>query len=163
MLGFEAEQDDRVGSIEEHGEARFHGHGVDVLHAGGETRHLYVLAAHLPCHVGQVGDGGDDLQLFGCPERSRHRQQHGRQQRRRETSHGDPPHRFVKPWTWLPRMTVHCRKNWLSCCPGSSSRGYWKRSRWNSDAQKVRYGEYDTDGAPHASSMFCTYWKRKPG
>src|SRR5207253_11066758 len=123
---------------------RLHRHGVDVLDARGDARDLDQVAADVPGHVGQIGDGGDHLDL-----RVSRRQRGGAEQgeddeRNRETLHVDSPwtQRSLKLWTWLPRMTVDCMKNWFSWGPGCSRRVYWSRRRLYSDSHSVRLGEY---------------------
>src|SRR6185369_5978231 len=133
---------------------------MDVLDAGGDARHVDVVAAHLARHVGQVGDRGDDLQLVGS-QRARC-ERAGESQCGENSCHGDAPHRSLKLWTWLPRMTVHWTKNSFSCSPGDSRRVYCSRSRWNSDAQIVKYGEY-ASVSPTPGLVSCTHSKRNPG
>ena len=143
VLGLEAEQHDDVGAVEQDGEARLHRHGVDVLDAGGEARHLDEVAADVAGHVGEVGNGRDDLDLVAARRRARRRATAQRDERARVAM------RFMAALLsgrgsrarGCRGSTVHCRKNWFSWLPGASRYVYCSRRRWNSEAQMVRYGE----------------------
>ena len=64
VLGFEAQQHDQVGAIEQDGKAGLHRHGVDVLDAGGEAVDLDQVAADVAREVGEVGNRRDHLDLL---------------------------------------------------------------------------------------------------
>ena len=60
MLHVQAERDDEVGAVEFGGVAGFHGNGVRVLDAGGETLDLDELAADFTREIREIGNGRDD-------------------------------------------------------------------------------------------------------
>src|SRR5439155_20730692 len=126
------------------GEGLFHRQGVYLLSSRGHARDLDQIPADVPGHVGQIGDGRDHLDLRVGRRQRGGAEQGEDEERNRETLHADSPwtQRSLKLWTWLPRMTVHCRKNSFSWGPGCSRRVYCRRRRLNSYSHSVRYGEY---------------------
>ena len=63
VLRLQTEQQHDVRPVEQHREARFHLHRMNVLDAGGDARDLDEVAPHVPGHVGEVRDGRHDADL----------------------------------------------------------------------------------------------------
>ena len=84
VLRLEAEQQEHVGFVQQRREARFHGHRVNVLHAGRDAVHVQEVAPDAAGHVGQVRNRGDHLDLVRGATRSgqnhERRDRHGREQ-----------------------------------------------------------------------------------
>ena len=60
MLQPEPHQEQDIGAIQEHGEARLHWHSMGVLNPRGEALDLQEVTADVPGHVSQIRDGGHD-------------------------------------------------------------------------------------------------------
>jgi hypothetical protein len=117
VLGLEAHQHEHVGALSCTAKLGFIGTAWMFSTPVAMLCHLDEVAADLPRHVGQIGDRGDDLILLSPRRRGRRR---GRGTRERHRARALQffmallRYRSRKPWAWLPRIQVHCRKIWFS-------------------------------------------------
>jgi hypothetical protein len=111
----EAHVNQQRGAVEPRHEARLHRHRVHELDAARQAFDVDQLLADLLGHIGELRRGRHDADRLGAAggcDTEQHADERRKQQKFCGNFHGqNPPHRLRKPWLWLPRVVVHCRKN----------------------------------------------------